>query len=119
MQTDFKGIEFAEHTKIVLSVLAKMKIDLDTYKTKENSNILYVEKSQKIINTLLAYITEITPNYITHLGQSNNTKFSEGYNSGFADAENKYTWKPDKNINREDFRLQWNLKQKDLLPHLF
>lgn len=119
MQINYSQIEFEQHTNKVLAVLAKMKIDLDEYKKKENASDIYIQQRERILKSILEFITEIVPEYVEILEQKNKQEFSKGYETGFTDAEKKYTWKPQPFLQPDEYRTWWILEQKKLLPHLF
>ncbi|HMV15860.1 MAG TPA: hypothetical protein PK628_04860 [Chitinophagales bacterium] len=118
MNPNYNQIEFKEYERRMMAVLAKMKIDLDEYKKKENANAAYIQRNENILKHLLEYVAEIVPEYIEILEQQNKNSYRAGYNAGAADAEKKYTWKPDMQ-DKENFRTYWTLEQNKILPNLY
>ena len=118
MITDFQNAIFDEQTRKILAVLAKMKLDIDDYKKRENANQSFIEQREKTLSALLEYITFIVPEQIDHLTEINTEAYNTGYNTGYEAAENKYVWKPNK-LDKENFRTFEILRLKAEMPELF
>lgn len=118
MRSNIEKSIFEAKTDTIMSVLAKMKIDVDQYKQKENPNEKYIKKSEAIINALLEYITQTVPEQIENLETQAKQNYTTGYKKGCEETTKIYVWQPEP-LDKENFRTQRILELKKEMPHLF